>query len=167
MWPMSLWDADLAGLAGQQPYDRFHGIGRLVAVECGPHHVVLQGQSDIHPSNGDHADLYCGRIDLMVNAEFSSFSPDARGVQVFPQQWTFATWPPPTSESAKQAKKQGTVEIRSHPGTRAGARSGRHIFSHHIPHASRGDRINEIAPSNPRRCFYCSGIKRHQITAPR
>jgi hypothetical protein len=30
MWPMSLWDADLEGLAGQQPYDRFHGIGRLV-----------------------------------------------------------------------------------------------------------------------------------------
>jgi hypothetical protein len=30
MWPMSLWDADLEGLAGQQqPYDRFHGIGRL------------------------------------------------------------------------------------------------------------------------------------------
>jgi hypothetical protein len=30
MWPMSLWDADLEGLAGQQPDDRFHGIGRLV-----------------------------------------------------------------------------------------------------------------------------------------
>ena len=29
MWPMSLWE-DLEGLAGQQPYDRFHGIDRLV-----------------------------------------------------------------------------------------------------------------------------------------
>jgi hypothetical protein len=48
--------------------------------------------------------LYRGRID--GERRLSSFSLDARGIPVFPQQWTFTTWSPPTSETAKQAKKQ-------------------------------------------------------------
>ena len=44
MWPMSLWDADLEGLAGQQPYDRFHGIGRLVHAN----------DTDGYGDNGEH-----------------------------------------------------------------------------------------------------------------
>jgi tetratricopeptide (TPR) repeat protein len=50
MWPMSLWDADLEGLAGQQPYDRFHGIGRLVVADS------LNSLAALYQSQGRYAD---------------------------------------------------------------------------------------------------------------
>jgi hypothetical protein len=88
MWPMSLWDADLEGLAGQQPYDRFHGIGRLGLVGGGGSILAVRSWFiwawSAYDSNHGSGQLVqqngpcCALLLLMLEALIrTSFSPSA------------------------------------------------------------------------------------------